>query len=76
MGVTELLVVLLVAVLVIKPKQLPQLIKQAAKLFNGAKKLQETAQERLDAELKLDLLEKNKKKAAAADEQYQQKHDR
>ena len=75
MGLTELLLVLLVAVLVIKPKQLPSIVKQVAKLFNGAKQLKEEAQQHLDAELKLDLLEKNKKKAADVDKQYQQKND-
>lgn len=75
MGLTELLLVLLVAVLVIKPKQLPSIIKQIAKLFNGAKKLKEDAQQQLESELKLDLLEENKKKAAAADKHYQRKHD-
>jgi len=75
MGIAELLLILVVAVCVIKPKQLPTLVKQAAKLFNGAKGLKDSVQQQLDDELKLDMLEKNEKKAAKADEQYQQKND-
>lgn len=71
MGLMELLLVLLIALLVIKPKELPRITKQLVQFINKIRGIKTKIETHLDDEKKLALLEKNKEKAASADKHYQ-----
>lgn len=75
MGWTELAVILLVALLVIKPKEMPKLVRGFGRLMARIREISDAAKQTIEDELKQDELSKNEKRAAKADKYYQKHHE-
>ncbi|MBS0359420.1 MAG: twin-arginine translocase subunit TatB, partial [Proteobacteria bacterium] len=59
MNLWELLVIVIVALIVFGPEKMPELSRNAGRLFSRFKKITDTVQSHLDEQVKLDTLEKN-----------------
>ena len=66
MSFSELLIVLLVALLVVGPQQLPSLARKVGRWLGKAKDLTANIQSEFEEQLKLDQLEENTKRAVEA----------
>lgn len=68
MGFGELLVILIVALLVIGPKQLPTIVKSLSQLFAQCRHIGTEIKQELDLELKKEQLKINTERAKAAED--------
>ncbi len=76
MGFAEILLIFVVALLVIRPKQWLTLLKQGAQLFRQFNEVKTQAKDKLEDVLKEATLLDNEKKAQQADKAYEDKsHD-
>jgi sec-independent protein translocase protein TatB len=66
----ELLLILLVALLAFKPKNLPMLVSHLAKAWRWYTKRKEQWQAFLEQQVRLQTLKENQQKAAKAEEEY------
>lgn len=68
---SEILVILVVALLVFGPEKLPSLARTLGKLVRKVNSLRDEFQATLDKQILVDTLEENEHKAAQADKRYE-----
>jgi len=68
-GFSELLLIGLILVFVVKPKHIPEVLRTGAKLFQRVQKILERTRKLLDRESKLLTLAQNEARAAEAEKQ-------
>jgi len=70
MSMWELLVILLVALVVFSPEQLPTIARSAGRLWRKMQNLSQNLHDELNKHVKEEILQENIKKAKKADELY------
>ncbi len=73
MGITEIVVILIVAVVVFGPEQLPTLVKRITGLLRRFHAVKSEVSQQLDQAMLGEQLKDNEEKAATADEKYASK---
>lgn len=71
MNISEILVIILVAFLVIKPKEFPAIVRHIGRFIYHLNHLSDSAQKTIENELKLEQLRKNEEKADEAEKKHE-----
>jgi len=75
MSFAELAVIIIVALFVINPKQLPTILRNLGKILSHFRNFSDQAKNVIEEQAKLEILKNNEDRAAQADEQYKNEHD-
>lgn len=74
MSLAESLIILIIAILILKPRDIEKLTKFLARIYVYCKTMIEQLQTHIDDKVKWLELENNQKRAELADKQYQKNH--